>query len=826
MDDTDTGTGGIQGTRGPSNSAVALASRLHLPLGHLLGASLDDKLIALEALTKSITCADPIDEADRYGATFLGQAALRAHLISESLTGAQLDWMGLEEEAGTWDPSRGFRTYPHFVAKTFGISGANARRLVTLAKGLRNSLPATRRRLRAGQIGVDQAQILLKAIATEATAESLQLPSSPAEATSTGCASSADTTGTAPATTDTEPGTGAKDTTEPGAGPDGTDDVAEPDDAPVADAADGDISGADPADDRRRADGTTERRAPTVEELLLDHAAMRSPEDLRKLVDHYVAVADPDATDKAHRQAADREYLSVDRTLGGYNVAGFLTIEHGQYIRTALESVMGPPAAGETRTAAQRRAQALADLAHTALDQGKVGTSASVRPHVGVLISTPEFLDLVRSTEAAEAAGGVGRGPAAGPETIADPLPGLAPTADPIIDNPPPGAAQTGATPAVPGPAVPGPAVPGPVVPGLAVPGPAVPGPVVPGLAVPGPAVPGPAVPGLAVPGPAVPGPVVPGPLTADSGAAADPEPGPDAPASSPEQHTGVGSDEPASHEPPNATGGPAAPSGEPSPCDGTAPPTRRTGVTGSPSRPTGTAVPATSTTDASTATPTMPTTDATGANSATSPCRPPSDATGTALPTTPTTDASTATPPIDATGTATPPTTDATLPLGSVAQTRGSAISSTGRDWAALLASGPATFIDNTGPVPRDLLERMINCHGEIYRIIFGPDNEVLNHGRAHRLFTAHQRRALVARDRHCVHLDCTAPPERCESHHGARAFADGGNTDLHDGCLLCYHHHAWVHAHNITMRRINGTWHFYKPDGTEIRPTKPPWN
>ncbi|WP_408637061.1 hypothetical protein, partial [Occultella aeris] len=47
-------------------------------------------------------------------------------------------------------------------------------------------------------------------------------------------------------------------------------------------------------------------------------------------------------------------------------------------------------------------------------------------------------------------------------------------------------------------------------------------------------------------------------------------------------------------------------------------------------------------------------------------------------------------------------------------------AVPGAGRDWAALLAAGPATFIDNTGPVPRDLLDRIIGCAGETYRIIF----------------------------------------------------------------------------------------------------------
>ncbi|TDE99135.1 HNH endonuclease [Occultella glacieicola] len=169
---------------------------------------------------------------------------------------------------------------------------------------------------------------------------------------------------------------------------------------------------------------------------------------------------------------------------------------------------------------------------------------------------------------------------------------------------------------------------------------------------------------------------------------------------------------------------------------------------------------------------------------------------------------------------TATPPATGAPTPTPAAAPAAPAT-----KDWAGLLTRGPATFTDNTGPVPRDLLERIINCSGEVYRIIFSPDNEVINHGRAHRLFTPSQRRALITRDRHCTAPDCTVPPERTESHHATRWWSNGGDTDLDQAALLCYYHHRWVHTHNITMTRQAGHWHFYRPDGTEIHPTNPTW-
>ncbi|WP_156743943.1 hypothetical protein, partial [Occultella aeris] len=62
---------------------------MHLSLADLMAGSLDDQLIAIEALTQGIATSDPVSESERYGSRFLGQAALRTHLITQALTGAQ-----------------------------------------------------------------------------------------------------------------------------------------------------------------------------------------------------------------------------------------------------------------------------------------------------------------------------------------------------------------------------------------------------------------------------------------------------------------------------------------------------------------------------------------------------------------------------------------------------------------------------------------------------------------------------------------------------------------------------------------------------------------
>jgi hypothetical protein len=58
----------------------------------------------------------------------------------------------------------------------------------------------------------------------------------------------------------------------------------------------------------------------------------------------------------------------------------------------------------------------------------------------------------------------------------------------------------------------------------------------------------------------------------------------------------------------------------------------------------------------------------------------------------------------------------------------------------------------------------RMLACDAIITRIIFGPDSEVLDIGRKTRIWTAAQRRAIIARDRHCQGPGCQAKPRHCD--------------------------------------------------------------
>lgn len=84
----------------------------------------------------------------------------------------------------------------------------------------------------------------------------------------------------------------------------------------------------------------------------------------------------------------------------------------------------------------------------------------------------------------------------------------------------------------------------------------------------------------------------------------------------------------------------------------------------------------------------------------------------------------------------------------------------------------------------------RRLASDAEVIPIVLGGESEILDQGRACRLFTPAQRRAMAVRDEGCVWPGCNAPPGWCEAAH-LRSWLDGGPTDLANGVLLCAFHH-----------------------------------
>lgn len=97
----------------------------------------------------------------------------------------------------------------------------------------------------------------------------------------------------------------------------------------------------------------------------------------------------------------------------------------------------------------------------------------------------------------------------------------------------------------------------------------------------------------------------------------------------------------------------------------------------------------------------------------------------------------------------------------------------------------------------------RRLACNAGIVPAVLGGASEVLDLGRARRLFTAAQRRALLLRDRTCRAVGCDIPGTWAEAHHWL-PWSSEGPTDLANGVLLCSHHHHRAHDPGHRTERL----------------------
>ena len=142
-----------------------------------------------------------------------------------------------------------------------------------------------------------------------------------------------------------------------------------------------------------------------VDEALAEVAATCSYAELRQVVGHYLARLDPDGPEP---DPTEERSLVVTRHDDG-SVSGRFDLDAvgGEKVLTALESVVqAVRPAGDTRTRAQRSADALVQLADNALAAGSLPVLRTVKPHVVVTIP---LTDLVASgTGSAAASTGFG----------------------------------------------------------------------------------------------------------------------------------------------------------------------------------------------------------------------------------------------------------------------------------------------------------------------------------------------------------------------------------------------------------------------------------
>lgn len=96
----------------------------------------------------------------------------------------------------------------------------------------------------------------------------------------------------------------------------------------------------------------------------------------------------------------------------------------------------------------------------------------------------------------------------------------------------------------------------------------------------------------------------------------------------------------------------------------------------------------------------------------------------------------------------------------------------------------------------------RMIACDTGLIPAILGSSSDVLDLGRATRVWNTAQRRAAALRDQGCVFPNCQTELQYCHLHH-LHHWANHGPTNHHNSAYLCRFHHWLVHHTTWTITR-----------------------
>jgi hypothetical protein len=109
------------------------------------------------------------------------------------------------------------------------------------------------------------------------------------------------------------------------------------------------------------------------------------------------------------------------------------------------------------------------------------------------------------------------------------------------------------------------------------------------------------------------------------------------------------------------------------------------------------------------------------------------------------------------------------------------------------------------------------VACDCTVHRVVFGADSQPVDVGRRYRLVTGPQRKAMVARDRHCRFWGCDRPARWTDAHHIV-SWLVGGATDLGNLVLLCRFHHTLVHDGGWSLAGTADDFTIRRPDGSVL--------
>ena len=103
----------------------------------------------------------------------------------------------------------------------------------------------------------------------------------------------------------------------------------------------------------------------------------------------------------------------------------------------------------------------------------------------------------------------------------------------------------------------------------------------------------------------------------------------------------------------------------------------------------------------------------------------------------------------------------------------------------------------------------RRAACNAGLVPVVLGGESQPLDVGRAKRLFTEPQRRALATKYVSCAADGCDRPFSWAELHH-LTPWKHGGPTDLTNALPLCWEDHRRIHNPQYVHERVR------EPDGT----------
>jgi hypothetical protein len=130
-----------------------------------------------------------------------------------------------------------------------------------------------------------------------------------------------------------------------------------------------------------------------AEPVLVEAARRLDPPRLRRVIAHLRLVADPDGADHQAEQQHQQRGVWLSSTWEGMvALNGLLDPEAGQTLLAALEPLARPASADDDRSASQRRADALAELARRNLEAGRLPQTGGVRPQLTVTVDLDSLL--------------------------------------------------------------------------------------------------------------------------------------------------------------------------------------------------------------------------------------------------------------------------------------------------------------------------------------------------------------------------------------------------------------------------------------------------